>query len=264
MATLKGLIDFEGTMGGINAYTLNGKRVLRQSRTSQKDKIKTRDNYQRTRENNMEFSGAVLAAKVLRLSLMSVARPFVDPGFTGTLQGKYTDMLQLASGKRGQRVFKPLLHAEAMLEIPFNKALHLDSILHIKPAITANAARTTAVLSISLNPQTDIYVPAGATHVQLIFAIAIQPSFEYDVHTNKYKRMDELDQPHMTHISSQLIPTDVNVTTSIVLPAPPFSIALLHAESALVSVLGICFHQQIGFKTYPLESGKAMAFVAVQ
>lgn len=263
MATPKGLIDFEGTLGGITSYTLNGKQVLRKCRDSEKEKIKTSDRYERTRENNMEFSGAVLAAKVLRQSLMPVARPFVDSGFTGTLQGKYTSMLQLASGKRGQRVFKPLLHTEAMLAIPFHKDLHLDAVLRVQPVITTNTDRTAATLSMALNTATDIFTPAGATHAELIYAIAIQPACEYDAHMNIYKRTDGLDQNYMQHISSALIPVHVNETIDISLSPQPIEVPQLHADAALVSVLGIRFHQQIGFKTYPLETGKVMGFVGV-
>ena len=146
MATPKGLIEFEGTLGGITSYTLNGKQVLRKCRDSEKEKIKTSDRYERTRENNMEFSGAVLAAKVLRQSFMPVARWFSDPGYTGRLQGKYRDMISVASGKRGQRVFQSLKHVDSILAIPYNKDLHLDSVLRVKPVITTNNERTAATL----------------------------------------------------------------------------------------------------------------------
>jgi|GEM_PF-2881165 len=263
MARPKGLIEFEGTLGGITSYMLNGKQVLRQSRGSEKEKIKTGSRHERTQENMMEFSGAVAAAKVLRQSLMPVARSFSDPGFTGTLQGKYRDMISVASGKRGQRVFKPLLHADAIMAIPFNKDLHLDSVLRVKPNITTNIERTAATLSLSLNTTTDIFTPAGATHVELIYAIAVQPAFEYDAHINKYKRTDGLDKNYMQHISSALLPVYVNEAVDISLTAPQIGLPLLPVDSALVSVLGIRFHQQIGFKTYPLETGAAMGFVGV-
>jgi len=263
MARLKGLIDFEGTIGGINAYTLNGERVIRKSRSSQKEKMKTGANYERTRENMMEFSGAVAAAKVLRQSLMPVARNFVDPSFTGTLQGKYRDMISVASGKRGQRVFKPLQHADAIRAIPFDKALHLDSVLGVKPVVTTNGERTLASLFLSINTATDLFTPTGATHVEFIYAISVQPCFEYDAHFHKYKRTDGLDQHVMQTISSALIPLYVNETVDVSLTPQPIELLMLQADSALVSVLGIRFHQQIGFKTYALETGKVMGFIAV-
>lgn len=263
MAKPKGLIEFEGTMGGITSYTLNGKTVLRQCRGSEKEKLRTGKNHERTRENMMEFSGAVAAAKVVRQSLASVARCFSDPGFTGRLQGKYRDMINVSSGIRGQRVFNPLEHAEAICAIPFNEELHLDSVLRVKPVIIANTERTATNLSLSLNTATDIYTPTGATHAELIYAIAVQPSFEYDTHIKKYNRTDGLDRHYMQSISSTLIPVHINETMDISLSPQPIDITQLHAASALVSVLGIQFHQQIGFKSYPLETGKAMGIVAV-
>ena len=264
MAKLKGLIDFEGTLGGITAYTRNGERVLRQASGADKKKIMRGKNYVRTRENMMEFSGGVAAAKVLRQSLTPVMRGFSDTYFTGRLQGKYRDMIQIATGKRGQRMFKPLTHATALMEIPFDVKLHLDSVLRVKPLITVNAERTAATLSVlSFTPATDIFAPTGATHLELIYAIVLQPAFEYDTPSKKYKRTDALDQYYMQTISSELIPVDTQEALDISLPATDLGLAQLHADSALVSVLGIRFHQQVGFKTYPLETGKAMGFVGV-
>jgi hypothetical protein len=264
MAKLKGLIDFEGTLGGITAYMRNGERVLRQASGADRKKILRGKNYARTRENMMEFGGGVLAAKVLRQSLTPVLRTFTDTYFTGRLQGKYRDMISEAPGKRGQRVFKPLQHADAIIAIPFDLKLHLDSILRIKPVITVNAERTASTLSIAgFTPATDIFAPAGATHLELIYAVALQPSFEYDAHIKKYKRMDGLNQYYMETISSELIAVDMQQALDISLPVSPIDLGQLHTDSALVSVLGIRFHQQIGFKTYPLETGKAMGFVAV-
>jgi hypothetical protein len=264
MAKLKGLIDFEGTLGGITAYTRNGERILRQATGADKKKILQGKNYVRTRENMMEFSGAVAAAKAVRQSLTPVTRTFADTNFTGRLQGKYRDMISTAAGKRGQRMFNPLQHVNAILAIPFDVKLHLDSILRVKPVITINAERTAATLSISgFTPVTDIFSPVGATHLELVYAIAVQPSFEYDPGTKKYKRTDGLNQHYMQTISSELIAVDAHEALDISLPAPPIDLPELHADSALVSVLGVCFHQQIGFKSYPLETGKAMGFAGV-
>lgn len=263
MARPKGIIQFEGTIGGMTSYMLNGNRIIRQSKSSQKEQIKTGANYKRTRENNMEFSGAVEAAKIIRQTLMSVSRGFVDSIFTGRLQGKYRDMITVSAGIRGQRMFKPLLHADAILAIPFAKDLHLDSVLRLKPIITANTERTAATLSMTLNTATDLFIPTGASHVELIYATVLQPAVEYDAHLKKYKRTDGLDQYHLQTISSTLFPLSVNEALDISLSTPALDLQQLHADSALVSVLGIRFYQQIGFKTYPLETGKVMGFIGI-
>lgn len=262
MVTLKGLIDFEGTLGGINSYMLNGKRVLRQSRPSLKEQIKTGANYERTRENNMEFSGAVAAAKVLRRSLMPVSRGFVDASWTGRLQGRYRDMIAVSSGKRGQRTFDPLQHTDAILAIPFNKDLHLDAVLRVKPVISMHPAGNAATLSLSVNTATDLFTVDRATHAACIFAIALQPAFEYNTHSNTYQPAGGLDQQYMQQVSSALIPLHVDAVVDISLTIP-LPVLPAQTERAWISVLGIRYHQQIGFKTYPLETGKAMGFVAV-
>ena len=264
MATLKGLIDFEGTLGGITAYTRDGKRILRQKNSVDKKKILHGKNYVRTRENMMEFAGGVAAAKALRQALLPVSRGFTDTYFTGRLQGKYRDMISTAEGKRGQRVFKPLDHADAIKAVPFNAALHLDSVLRIQPVVQVDADRMSASLSLEgFNPVTDIFKPEGATHVELIYAAAVQPAFVYSARLKNYKRTDGLHQSYVQHVSSALIPLDTDAEHPVSLTLPVDALNQLHRDSALVSVLGILFHQQIGFKTYPLQSGKAMGFVSV-
>ncbi len=265
MAILKGIIDLEGTLGDITVYTVNGKRIVRQKGGVDKKKIMRGKNYVRTRENMSEFGGAVAAAKVLRQSILSIARGFIDSNFTGRQQGKYRDMISTAQGLRGQRIFRPLEHSEALLAIPFNPKLHLDSILRLRPVITANAGRTAATLSLpGFNPKTDVFREPGATHVELIYIVVIQPGFAYDVHSKCYKRMDELSQHYMQTISSGLIPLTTDEASDISLPAPAFNIPALHKDSALISILGVRYHQQIGFKTYPLETGRVMGIVGCQ
>lgn len=263
MATSKGLLDFNGTLGGITAYTLNGKSVLRQCRGKEKNKIATGKNYVRTRENNREFSGAVEAAKILRQALMPVLRSFVDPNFTGRLQGAYRKMIGVSSGIRGQRVFKPLEHTAAILSIPLHPASHLDAVLRARPVLALNPERTAATLSLSVHPATDLFIPAGATHVEFIYAVAVQPAVQYQEAAKKYKRTDKRTQHAMSHTASALIAVTAAETQHITLSPPPIALPELHAESALVSVLGIRFHQQIGFKTFPLQGGKAMGFVGI-
>ncbi len=232
MAKLKGLIDFQGTLGGISAYMRNGERVLRQASGADRKKIMRGKNYVRTRENMTEFGGGVAAAKVLRQSLTPVMRGFSDTYFTGRLQGKYRDMISEAPGKRGQRVFKPLVHADAIMAIPFDVKLHLDSVLRVKPLITVNAQRTAATLSVlSFTPAMDIFPPTGATHLELIYAIALQPAFEYDPASKKYKRTDGLNQYYMQTISSELIPVNTQEALDISLPATALDLAQLHTEA---------------------------------
>jgi hypothetical protein len=265
MAQLTGLINFEGTLDGITSYTRKGKKgVVRKAGGPGKKQLLTGAAFERTRENMTEFAGAVYASKILRLSLSPILHFFADCNLTGRLQGAFRSLMLQGEGARGQRSFKPLQHAEALKVININKELHLDSILRLRPITEANKTRTAVTLSIEgFNTATDIYTPAGATHLELIHAIAILPAVVYNKSQKKYVRADGLNQLYQHTASSELLPVHTDEAINISLSAALTEIQKLHKDSALISVLGIRFYQQVGLKKFVLESGKTMGIAGV-
>jgi hypothetical protein len=70
MATQKGLIQLEGSIGGINFYFRKGKAVARRSGGGFNGAaIKTKDSMVRVRENGSEFGAVSKIKKLLRLSI---------------------------------------------------------------------------------------------------------------------------------------------------------------------------------------------------
>ena len=59
MALLESLLQFTGSMGNVSAYRMRGvdKIIIRKKGGATRDKIKNNPEFERTRQQNMEFSG---------------------------------------------------------------------------------------------------------------------------------------------------------------------------------------------------------------
>lgn len=91
MAEQKGIIQIDGTIGGINFYFRKGKPVLRKSGGGFNAKaIKTKDSMVRVRENGSEFGNASRVKRLLRLSVEESLLYFTD----GTLHGRMMQLMQ--------------------------------------------------------------------------------------------------------------------------------------------------------------------------
>jgi hypothetical protein len=107
MAKQTGLIEFEGTLGGINFYKRKGVPISRRSGGGFNGKdIKTKDSMVRVRENGSEFGRLSKAKSLIRRALWPVIGALKD----GSLHGRMMTMMQLVKAKdliavRGQRSF---------------------------------------------------------------------------------------------------------------------------------------------------------------
>lgn len=91
MARQKGIIQLEGTLGGINFYIRKGKPVARKAGGGFNGKaIKTSPTMVRVRENNTEFGHCSKVKKCLKIAL----HPFLHSYREGTLHGRMMQLLQ--------------------------------------------------------------------------------------------------------------------------------------------------------------------------
>lgn len=91
MAKQKGIIQLEGTLGGINFYMRKGVAVARKSGGGFNGKaIKSKTSMVRVRENGSEFGAASRVKKLLRLSVQEYLRHSID----GTLHGRMMALVQ--------------------------------------------------------------------------------------------------------------------------------------------------------------------------
>lgn len=91
MARQKGIVQLEGTLGGINFYIRKGKAVARKAGGGFNGKnIKTSPSMVRVRENNTEFGHCSKVKKCLKIAL----HPFLHSYKEGTLHGRMMQLLQ--------------------------------------------------------------------------------------------------------------------------------------------------------------------------
>jgi hypothetical protein len=80
MGLLKGIIQFTGSFDGLSFYkTRQGPIVVRTTGGFRGDAIRAKPNYQRTRENAMEFKHVVTVGKFFSLALRAYLRPMRIP-----------------------------------------------------------------------------------------------------------------------------------------------------------------------------------------
>jgi hypothetical protein len=80
MGTLKGLIRFTGSFDGLSFYEgRQGTVIVRATGGFKGEAIRTKPNYQRTRENALEFKHVVAVGKLVRLALRSYLHPMRIP-----------------------------------------------------------------------------------------------------------------------------------------------------------------------------------------
>ena len=76
MGLLRGIIQFTGSFDGLSFYkTRQGPIRVRTTGGFMGEAIRTKPNYERTRENAMEFKHVVATGKLFRLALRSYLQP---------------------------------------------------------------------------------------------------------------------------------------------------------------------------------------------
>ncbi len=110
MATVSGIIQFNGRVGELTFYTRNGKIIARKRIGVSGKKVKTDAAFERTRENNAEFKTANNFAKRFRNSLLlalhnaDLSKNTFDSYLHQRLAGVFQKILQFdESNLRGQR-----------------------------------------------------------------------------------------------------------------------------------------------------------------
>jgi len=266
MAHLKGLLSLHGTIDGLNFYSIKGnkKTIVRRKPGPTAEQFKTSKKYERSRENSCEFAAGSSASAILRHSLLPYSKTIGSSYLSGSLTKEFQKIAMKGDGLRGKRSIILRQHKEILMGFDLNRNLSLESILRIKPIVHFNEDRNIVELVLpEFNPQTDIYAPSGATHVEFIHAIAIQPAFTFHFDYNEYRRSDKQNTIIQQSILSEKIPLVsegiFNVSLSL---STPENISI-HADSALISALGIRFYQQVGFNMFELESGKVMQIVGI-
>lgn len=267
MARQKGLIKYEGNLGGISHYRQKGVKdhLARLANGPSAEQIASDPAFQRTRENNAEFKGCALVGKALRQSFAKLIRSSADSFITGRLVGIMKQInLQDTVNARGKRSIAISLGADKLKDFQFNRALSLDTIFSPKYGVSSVAAKNEATLTVQpFTPIDAMAIPQGATHFRLIMAIASLSDYEYDDLEKSYVAVEPTEDGISEMVFSQYLPVDQAVTAAIALTATLPGSPTMSTTSGLVAAIGLEFYQEVNGVQYLFAQGNASKFVEV-
>lgn len=248
MAQQSGIIKLKGTLGGISFYKTSDGYLAREKGGVSAQRIASDPAFQRTRENNAEFSTAGKAGKLVRNALQVLLQNAKDKRCVGRLTRVLLSVVKTDAGNaRGERKVQDgnmrFLH-----DFDFNENGKLGSTF-FTPFVSA-LDRTTGDLSLQIDSYqaaVRIAAPQGTTHYRLSLG-----GVELDFEERSFNFSME---------QSAILPHDTSVQPASTLTAS------LNAASTLpiVGVMGVEFFQEVNAEMYPLKNGSfnALAIVLV-
>ncbi|MDD2797870.1 MAG: hypothetical protein PHV20_04685 [Bacteroidales bacterium] len=169
MAQQKSILKLKGTIGGITFYKSKDGYLAREKGGVDASRIANDPGFARTRENGAEFSNAASAGKLLRDAVRVLGKDASDGRVTARLTQVMAQIKNMdeanARGERhvGEGMAKD--EAKALLNgFNFNENAVLGAVLYTPFSVDA---ATGEIKIVALNPQNDISLPSGASHVVL-------------------------------------------------------------------------------------------------
>lgn len=238
MPKQRGIVKFEGTMGGMTFYKTKDGHLVKEKSSISAEKIANDPAFARTRENGSEFGRAGNAGKVLRTALRPLLSKVSDARVASRLTAEMVKVLQAdATSTRGLR---NVLDGELELlqGFDFNIDGKLKAVLYLPYTSTIN--RVTGLCEVQIPafvPDIAVAAPQGATHFKFISGGAA-----IDFETGDF----ELDSSEsvvvlISNANQAAITLTNNVTPNSTKP--------------LFLALGIEFYQDVNGLKYPLKNG---------
>lgn len=247
MARQNGLIKIKGTLDNVNFYKTKDGNLARMKTSLDGRRIAADASFQRTRENNSEFGGSAVAAKLTRdilrpISLMASDNRIVSRMTKLMTQIKNTDGTSI----RGERnVTEGLATPEGVAlfkGFEFNRNAILGSIL-LKPY--ALLVPTSGFTINNLVPVNDLVFPEGATHASFTGAMAV-----LDYATGE----GEIQLTNVQNVPLDATPVNISLNPAS-LPA---------ISGTKVFLLKIEFFQMVNGQQYSLRNGAYNALKVVE
>lgn len=236
MAQQTGILGLRGTVGGL-VFRKDGS--VSQKPASNKAAFDSKASMARTRENASEFGLAAKYSKVLRDSLRVAIQAASDSRVASRLTKVMREVIALDDvNDRGLRVFDSN-NSAPLLGFNFNDGAGIGQTMYFPYEVTGNGADVTMSIP-SLNPATDVAAPQGATHFELVFAVA-----SLDMEALNYTNAVVAAPLGVLPLNSAALANQALVASFAAAPA---------AAEMVVGVVGINFYQQINGKNYPLNN----------
>jgi len=263
MSKQVGLIRLDGKIGGISFYKLAGEDLARIANGPSKDRILKDANFQRTRENNVEFGGSANLAKALRLAFANILPTMADGRITSRLVKLFKAINLSGTGARGEREFAITDNRIKLVNFEFNNSTSLGSVMNAPYTFSNTAARNVGTVDIPpFNPTNYLNAPAGATHFKLISTIGVLSDYAYDPATKKYEPLDTASNLANATGESAVLPLNA-VTTAITLTAALTGAPTLSGDMNVIQTLGVEFYQRVDGVDYVFAQGNAMKIINV-
>lgn len=238
MARQKSIIALEGTLGNITFFKSQDGYMAREKGGVTAEKIANDPAFERTRENNAEFSRAGKASKLLRTAFRPIIQNASDSRMISRLMAQMFAVIKAdTTNTRGQR---NVIDGEALLlqGFEFNNQGKLTTTIFAPYTVTLDRVTGNLAINIpSFVPNQMIAAPDGTTHFKFTLGAA-----EIDFETETFNVISS---------ESAFIPWNNQLTTAVALTAQ-LPAASTHPMFAL---LNIEFVQQVNNLNYSLKNG---------
>jgi hypothetical protein len=226
---------------------LNFKKMAKPKKVLTAERIKTDSAFERTRENNAEFSRCIEASRITRDAFRALLINAADNAVAQRLtKAFYRVVATDPVSDRGERTVNNG-QIEQLKGFNFNKKSSLRETLFVKYTTTVDRATGNVAVAIpAFVPRVMVLAAGGATHFR-ITAIATAIDFDNDIHEYDMKSTEEL-------IWDKNPTAAINLSLSLTANSP------YH----IVIALAIEFFQKVNSKLYALKSSDFNAAAIVK
>ena len=210
MAEIIGPLRYKGSIGGISVYwnKVLKRWIARQKGGANKNLIQNSPVFERTRENNQEFTACNEFAKLVRNSLQEIDH--LNYGYYMGDVVKQVKRLQLLDndGTRGFRSIEPSKHKSILTDINFNEEHPFNQVLLRHPEVISDDERQSVIVSIpQFYPYRELMWKKKFDYYRITVTIAQIPDYSWVKVKKVYEKSNaDLDKRHVTVYSDWLQP----------------------------------------------------------
>jgi hypothetical protein len=247
MAKLTGLLELEGTFGDITFVKTKNGIIVRKKSSISASRIAKDKCFQRTRQNNAEFSTAAKGTKLLRLTIDQLLRNAKDGRTANRLLSAMMKVVKSdMSSARGER---NITDGDISQLENFECNINSSLLVIFKSAYETVVDRVSGTLRINIPafvPKKSVAMPEGATHFKLVTA-GVEIDFEneaYNVSTSDSDMIEcEKEQVNALTFSNSI-------------PAG--------SAHTLFILMGVQFFNKVNGKFYPVQKRELNALCIVK
>lgn len=193
MAKSKGLIQFEGALGPIIAYDLNGKSIIKRKPIFDADKRKNAQSFQPQRNNNKEFGAASMLSKYIRTQMNNLLGDRKQGQIHNRLTQKILSLIKASTGPHGKRTPNWQLAQHYLKELNLLDTPMLDRYIQTLPQVVQNNEHLTLQLNgVFTN------LPKACSHISVHTTWIALPEVTFNTIENNYLLNKQQKPQHLS------------------------------------------------------------------